>query len=185
MNFEQTHLSGSYVIKQDELIDNRGFFARYFCEAEFSNHDLNTNWVQANNSLSRDVGTVRGLHFQYPPHTEIKLVRCISGSFWDVIVDLRQGSPTYGGWFGESISAKNRWMIYVPAGFAHGTMALEPNSELLYLVSNFYRREFEGQLLWNDEDLNIDWPLKKTSISEKDARGKSLSQIEPVCVSDR
>lgn len=180
MRFIQTTLPGSYVIEQEDITDERGFFARYFCEKEFSKYDLNLKWVQANNSCSQNIGTLRGLHFQHPPSAEIKLVRCVNGSIWDVIVDLRAGSSTYGQWFGETINSENRKMMYVPRGFAHGTISLEPASELIYLVSDHYNPKCEGQLLWDDPDVNIRWPITPKLISKKDSGGQSLQQIEAI-----
>ena len=180
MIFTPTTLNGSYLIDLEERHDERGFFARYFCEDEFGSHQLNTRWVQINNSLTKQVGTVRGLHFQYQPNAEVKLVRCIRGAIWDVIVDLRDSSPTFGMWFGAELNAHNRTAMYIPTGFAHGFLTLQPNSEILYLVSNVYSPDSEGTLLWSDVNVGIEWPIAVTLISEKDMLGKSLAQIEPV-----
>jgi len=180
MKFKETSLQGNYLIDLDLLEDERGFFARYFCEKEFSNVGLNTRWVQINNSMSCDVGTLRGLHFQCPPNAEVKLVRCIRGSIWDVVVDLRKASKTYGKWFGTTLSDKNRTMIYVPKGFAHGFVSLESDSEILYLVSDFYAPETEGTLIWNDPDVGIQWPMQPKVLSGKDLQGKLLRDIDPL-----
>ena len=168
------------MIDLDLREDERGFFARYFCEKEFSNAGLNTRWVQINNSMSCDVGTLRGLHFQCPPNAEVKLVRCIRGSIWDVVVDLRKGSNTYGKWFGVTLSDKNRTMMYVPKGFAHGFVSLESDSEIFYLVSDFYAPEAEGTLIWNDPDVDIQWPIQPQALSDKDLLGRLLSDINPL-----
>ena len=168
------------MIDLDFREDERGFFARYFCEKEFSNAGLNARWVQINNSMSCDVGTLRGLHFQRPPYAEVKLVRCLHGSIWDVVVDLRKGSDTYGKWFGATLSDKNRTMMYVPKGFAHGFVSLELDSEILYLVSNFYAPETEGTLIWNDPDVGIQWPIQPQVLSGKDLQGWLLSNIRPL-----
>lgn len=165
------------MIDLDLREDERGFFARYFCEKEFSKAGLNTRWVQINNSMSHDVGTLRGLHFQHPPNAEVKLVRCIRGSIWDVVVDLRKDSATYGNWYGATLSEKNRTMMYVPKGLAHGFVTIEPNSEIIYLVSDFYAPDSEGTLIWNDPDVGIQWPIKPDVISEKDLQGGLLSDI--------
>ena len=162
------------MIDLDLLEDERGFFARYFCEKEFSNAGLNTRWLQINNSMSCDVGTMRGLHFQRPPHAEVKLVRCLRGAIWDVVVDLREASETFGRWFGATLSDQNRTMMYVPKGFAHGFISLEPDTEILYLVSEFYAPESEGTLIWNDPDVGIKWPILPQIISEKDLNGAPL-----------
>lgn len=180
MVFNQTPLRGSYLIELEKRTDNRGFFARYFCEKEFGTFGLNTRWVQINDSLSKTKGTLRGLHFQYPPNAEVKLIRCIKGAVWDVIVDIRRNSPTYGGWFGHELNEDNRTMMYVPQGFAHGFISLTENSELVYLVSSFYAPEHECTLKWDDTDLNISWPVKPEFISEKDALGLPLKIIKPV-----
>ena len=155
----------------------RGFFARAFCANEFAEHGLNTNWVQANNSLSRNSGTLRGIHFQKDPHSEVKLVRCIKGSVWDVVVDLRPNSGTSGQWFGTILSEHNRQSMYVPKNFGHGFISLEPDSEIFYLVSEFYAPSFECTLAWDDPDLNIEWPVNPSLISEKDNLGLPLEKI--------
>ncbi len=177
MIFKESHLQGNYLIDLELRSDERGFFARYFCENEFQKHGLNTRWVQINNSMSKQVGTLRGLHFQRPPHSEVKLVRCIKGSIWDIVVDLRKGSATFGKWFGSTLSEKNRTMMYVPEGFAHGFVTLEPDSEILYLVSNSYSPESEGVLLWNDPDVAINWPVTPQLLSDKDSRGDLLKNM--------
>ena len=180
MKFKDTSLPGNYLIDLDLREDERGFFARYFCEKEFSNAGLNTRWVQINNSMSCDIGTLRGLHFQRPPHAEVKLIRCLRGSIWDVVVDLRKGSDTYGKWFGVSLYDKNRTMMYVPKGFAHGFVSLESDSEILYLVSDFYAPEAEGTLIWNDPDVGIQWPIQPQVLSGKDSQGRLLRDIDPL-----
>ena len=177
MIFKESHLQGNYLIDLELRSDERGFFARYFCENEFQKHGLNTRWVQINNSMSKEVGTLRGLHFQCPPHAEVKLVRCIKGSIWDVVVDLRKGSATFGKWFGSTLSEKNRTMMYVPEGFAHGFISLEQNSEILYLVSNAYTPGAEGTLIWNEPEIGIEWPMEPVVISEKDMIGDTLKNI--------
>ena len=177
MIFEESHLQGNYLIYLELRSDERGFFARYFCENEFKKHGLNTRWVQINNSMSKEVGTLRGLHFQRPPHAEVKLVRCIKGSIWDVVVDLRKGSATFGKWFGSTLSDQNRTMMYVPEGFAHGYISLEQHSEILYLVSSTYTPAAEGALVWNDPEVRIKWPMEPVVISEKDMSGDALKNI--------
>lgn len=180
MKFTQTPLKDSYLISMEPIADERGFFSRFFCENEFSEHNLNTHWVQINNSLSIEKGTLRGLHFQYPPSVEVKLVRCIKGSIWDVIVDIRKSSNTFGNWFGAVLDENNRTMMYVPKGFAHGFISLESNSEILYLVSEFYNKENEETILWNDPTIAIKWPIIPNIISEKDLKAKKLSQVAPL-----
>jgi len=180
MIFTESHLRGNYLIDLELRSDDRGFFARYFCEREFQTHDLNTKWVQINNSLCKDSRTLRGLHFQRPPHSEVKLVRCLKGAIWDVVVDLRQDSKTFGKWFGATLSAENRTMMYAPQGFAHGFISLEANSEILYLVSSFYEPASENTLLWSDPHIGIAWPILPDLISAKDSIGSLLSEIGPI-----
>jgi len=180
MKFEQTNLKGNFIINLEKKEDERGFFARYFCEKEFSEHGLNTKWVQINNSESKEMGTLRGLHYQRGPKAEVKLIRCLKGAIWDVVVDLRNKSATYGKWFGKKLSDKNRTMMYVPKGFAHGFISLESNTEILYLVSDFYAPELEGDLIWNDPNVSIDWPIQPSVISDKDKAANSFEKIKPV-----
>lgn len=180
MKFEQTSLKGNFLINLEKKEDDRGFFARYFCEKEFSEHGLNTKWVQINNSESKQIGTLRGLHYQREPRAEVKLVRCLKGAIWDVVVDLRNKSATYGKWFGKKLSDENRTMMYVPKGFAHGFISLEPNTEILYLVSDFYAPELESDLIWNDPNVAINWPIQPTVISDKDRVANTFEKIKPV-----
>jgi len=180
MKFKKTGLNGNFLIDLEKREDRRGFFARYYCAKEFSAYGLNTNWLQINNSLSYQAGTLRGLHFQKPPYAEVKLVRCLKGAVWDVVVDLRRGSKTYGKWFGSTLSEENRSMMYVPRGFAHGFQSLMNDSEILYLVSDNYEPNAEVTLLWDDSSVNINWPMHPAVISDKDARGITLNNIEPL-----
>ena len=129
MKFTETPLAGAYLVDLEKRGDERGFFARLFCSNEFSNMNLISSFVQINTSLSENVGTLRGLHYQRPPHAEVKIVRVLSGSLWDVIVDVRLGSATFGKWFGVELSSENRTMMYVPHGFAHGFITLTANTE--------------------------------------------------------
>jgi len=168
MKFKETSLDGAYVIEIDKLLDERGFFGRLWCEKEFKFHDLNTNIVQSNVSLSKKKGTLRGMHFQKSPYQETKLVRCTKGAVYDVIIDLRPNSPTYKKWFGVKLTENDHKMIYVPENFAHGFITLEDNSEVYYLVTQFYNKEAEAGLRWNDPTFNIKWPLEVKEISEKD-----------------
>lgn len=168
MKFTALELKGAYLIDLEKREDSRGFFARYFCKDEFRRQGLETDWVQINNSMSVQPGTLRGLHFQRPPHAEVKLVRCIQGSIWDVILDIRKSSPTYGKWFGAELSSENRTMMYVPRGFAHGFISLSETSEILYLVSAPYNQKSEGTIRWNDPMHRIIWPIKPKELSKKD-----------------
>lgn len=180
MQYTETPLLGSYLINLELRADERGFFSRYFCAHEFLAQDLNTTWVQINNSLSIEAGTLRGLHFQRPPKMEVKMVRCIQGAIWDVIVDLRVNSKTFGKWFGAELTTQNRTMMYVPKGFAHGFISLRDNSEILYLVSEFYTPGAEGTLLWSDPTVAIQWPMLPKHISKKDASAIKLSEMLPL-----
>lgn len=168
MDFIQTPLEGAYLVDLNKIGDERGFFARLFCQDEFKKHGLEANIKQANNSFSVEKGTLRGLHYQLFPKEETKLVRCVRGSLYDVIVDLRPHSPTFKSAYGTVLSADNRLMLYVPKGFAHGFLTLEPNSEILYLVSEFYSKELERGIRWDDPSFDIQWPSQPTVISERD-----------------
>ena len=168
MKFNKTSLEGAYVIEVDKIEDNRGFFGRLWCEREFEEYNLNTNLVQSNISFSKFKGTLRGMHFQKSPFAETKLVRCTQGSMYDVIIDLRPESPTFKKWFGVELSAKNRKMLYVPENFAHGFITLEDNSEVYYMVTEFYNKNAEEGIRWNDPAFDIHWPQKVKVITKKD-----------------
>jgi len=180
MKFDSTMLKGNFLINLEKKEDDRGFFARYFCEKEFIDQGLNIKWVQINTSLSKQLGALRGLHYQKEPSAEIKLVRCLKGAIWDVVVDLRKHSDTYGKWFGAKLSDENRTMMYVPKGFAYGFVSLQPNTEILYLVSEFYTPNLERTLIWNDETVDINWPITPKIISDKDKNGDTLNNISPI-----
>jgi dTDP-4-dehydrorhamnose 3,5-epimerase len=168
MRFQQTPLAGSYLINLDPKEDDRGFFVRTFCTEEFSKAGLESSFIQMNHSFSKQQGTLRGLHYQLAPKQEVKVVRCIQGALWDVILDLRPDSKTFGHWFGEILSAENKKMMYVPKGFAHGFLTLSPNTEILYLVSESYCKEKERGIRWDDPQFKIAWPQKPTLLSERD-----------------
>jgi dTDP-4-dehydrorhamnose 3,5-epimerase len=185
MIFTELPLRGAYRIDLSKKEDERGFFARFFCEKEFQGKRLNTQWVQMNNSMSKLRGTIRGLHFQYPPYAEVKLVRCFRGAIWDVIVDIRKDSDTYGKWYGTELNEENRSMMYVPKGFAHGFISLTDNSEILYLVSTPYTQSAEGTLRWNDPFQGIHWPIEPVVISEKDALAKDWNSSSGVIIDQK
>ena len=174
MKFFKTPLEGAYIIELEKLEDNRGFFSRLYCSKEFNNHNLNNTFVQVNNSLSKNKGTLRGIHYQKSPMAESKLVRCISGGLYDVIVDLRANSKTYKHWFGVTLTNKNRKMIFVPEGFGHAFLTLENNTEAIYFVSQYYSPEHESGLIWNDKEIGIQWPIKPLFISDKDKNNPSF-----------
>ena len=168
MLFHATPLKDAFLVELEERGDDRGFFARLFCSEEFKKHGLEWNVAQMNNSLSEERGTLRGLHYQVAPKEETKLVRCIQGSIYDVILDIRKDSPTYGHSFGAVLSAENRQMMFVPRGFAHGFLTLADHSEILYVVSESYSQEHERGIRWDDPAFNIEWPEEPKVISERD-----------------
>jgi dTDP-4-dehydrorhamnose 3,5-epimerase len=169
MLFSETSIPGAYLIDLEKRGDDRGFFARAFCEQEFASHQLVSRFVQVNNSLSAHKGTLRGMHYQLPPKAETKLVRCIRGSLYDLILDLRPDSPSFGRSFGAELSAENRRMMYVPKGFAHGFITLEENTEAFYFVDEFYAPDRERGLRWNDSAFQLSWPIAPVVLSDKDA----------------
>jgi len=169
MIFSETILKGAFIIEPERIKDHRGFFARAWCEKEFKAHGLNSRLVQCNLSFNKTRGTLRGMHHQKAPHKEVKIVRCIRGAIYDVIIDLRPESTTYLKWIGVELTADNRKMLYVPEDFAHGYQTLTDDSEVLYQVSQFYSPESERGLHWNDPTFGIDWPeTNNLVISEKD-----------------
>jgi dTDP-4-dehydrorhamnose 3,5-epimerase len=168
MNFASTPLAGAYLIELKRIEDERGFFARSFCQNEFSEHGLNPRIAQCNVSFNRQRSTLRGMHFQVAPHEEAKVVRCTQGAIWDVIVDLRPGSPTLHKWYGVELSAASRRSLYVPEGFAHGFQTLTDDAEVLYLMSEFYHPDAGRGLRWDDPRLAISWPLPDPILSARD-----------------
>lgn len=176
MIYEETPLQGAFVIDLEKRGDDRGFFARLFCAREFAEHGLADRFVQANNSLSATHGTLRGLHYQLTPSAEVKLVRCVRGALYDVILDLRPASSTFGKAYGTELTSENRRMIYAPEGFAHGFITLEDDTETVYLVSAEYDPELERGIRWNDPMFGIQWPLEPAVISDKDC---SYADFDP------
>jgi dTDP-4-dehydrorhamnose 3,5-epimerase len=170
MKFIPLPLAGAHLIDLEKRGDDRGFFARFFCETEFAMHGLHTRFVQINNSLTAKAGTLRGMHYQLPPAAEVKVVRCIRGALHDVILDLRPRSPTFGQSFGAELSAENRTMMYVPEGFAHGFVTLAPDTEALYLVSAVYAPAAERGIRFDDQKFEIKWPVPPTELSDKDRK---------------
>jgi dTDP-4-dehydrorhamnose 3,5-epimerase len=169
MRFHATQLESAFVIDIEPIVDNRGCFARAWCEDEFRQHGIGFQTVQCNLSFNVVRGTLRGLHYQREPHAEIKLVRCTRGSIFDVAVDLRPESPTCFQWFGVELSADNHRMLLVPKGFAHGYQTLEDETEVFYQVSTPYHRESEGGIHWNDPLIGIRWPISDPVVSAKDS----------------
>jgi dTDP-4-dehydrorhamnose 3,5-epimerase len=168
MIFTACKVKDAYLIDLDRKVDDRGFFARSYCRNEFAAHGLDPNFVQCNLSFNTRRGTLRGMHYQARPNEEVKLIRCLSGAIYDVIVDLRPTSPTYKQWIGVELDADNRRMLYSPAGFAHGYLTLADNTEVLYQVSAFYSPESERAVRWNDPAFDIQWPMRPEVISSKD-----------------
>ena len=169
MRFETTSLDGVWLIHVEPVHDSRGSFARTFSADEFQAHGLETNFPQHSISFSSRKGTVRGMHFQREPHSEVKLVRCTSGAIWDVIIDIRPGSPTFGQWRGFELSDKNRRQLYVPKGFAHGFQTLGDDAQVSYLISEFYTPDAASGVRHDDPSFGIVWPLAVTALSERDA----------------
>lgn len=176
MIFTESSLAGCYIIELTPFSDDRGWFARTYCKDEFQKIGHTKEWLQMNHSFTAKQGALRGMHFQKPPYSEIKLVRCIAGAVFDVVIDLRKTSPSFMKWFGVELSAKNKKMIYIPEGFAHGFQTLTDNCELIYSHSAMYMQEAEGGLMYNDPALGIEWPLAITDISEKDKKHNLLDK---------
>ena len=168
MKFLETTLPGAYIIELTPYTDNRGLFARTFCKKEFEAIGHSKEFVQFNHSKTLKKGVLRGMHYQVPPSSEIKLIRCVRGEIYDVIVDIRKDSPTFLHHIGINLSSENMKMIYVPEGFAHGFQTLQDNTELIYHHSAYYSPQHDRGLSYNDPALNIKWPLEVNYISEKD-----------------
>lgn len=177
MHFRPLSLEGAYLIDPDPFKDDRGLFARVFCERELKEIGHTKTIVQINHSLTAQKGAVRGMHFQYAPKAEIKIVKCLAGEVFDVIVDLRKRSPSFGKWHGEKLTWDNMRMMYVPEGFAHGFQTLTENAQLLYLHTGFYTPDYEGGVRFDDTALAIDWPLPPAMISDKDRNLPLLSEL--------
>jgi dTDP-4-dehydrorhamnose 3,5-epimerase len=178
MKFIETSLAGAFILELERREDSRGFFARTFCRHEFEAHGLKATIAQANVAYNRHRGTLRGMHFQYPPHAETKLVRATRGSILDIIVDLRPESPTYLQHIAVELSAANGRSLYVPERFAHGYQALEDDTETTYQVGEFYAPGSEGGLSPFDSRLALQWPLPVTEMSDKDRASQPLADIE-------
>jgi dTDP-4-dehydrorhamnose 3,5-epimerase len=168
MRFIETKLKDAYLIEPEKFADERGFFARSWCEQEFSARGLNPNLVQCNISFNKKKGTIRGMHLQIPPFAEAKLVRCTRGAIYDVIVDLRPDAETYQQWIGVELTGENHQALYVPEGFAHGFQTLEDNTEVFYQMSAFYAPECARGFRWNDPTFQINWPEQVSVISLRD-----------------
>lgn len=179
MQIDQTSLPGVLVITPRRHGDHRGFFSESYNHKRMVEAGIEIGFVQDNHSLSAAAGTVRGLHFQTPPHAQAKLVRCGRGRLFDVAVDLRRGSPGYGRWTGVELSFENGRQLLVPAGFAHGFVTLEPDTEILYKCSDYYAPDCDAGIAWDDPEIGIDWPLSGAPLlSDKDAAAPRLAQID-------
>ena len=168
MIFRETKLKGAFIVELERLEDERGFFARTWCQREFEAHGLNPRLVQCNVSFNKEKGTLRGMHYQTAPHAEAKLVRCTRGAIYDVSIDLRPGSPTFKQWLAVELTADNHRMLYMPEGFAYGFQTLEDNTEISYQMSEFYHPECAGGVRWNDPTFGIEWPIANPILSAKD-----------------
>jgi dTDP-4-dehydrorhamnose 3,5-epimerase len=176
MEIIETNLNGLLVIKPKVFEDERGYFFESYNYQLFKQAGLDFNFVQDNQSLSQ-TGVLRGLHFQNNPNAQGKLVRVISGSVFDVAVDIRKKSPTYGQWFGLELTEQNKWMMYIPEGFAHGFATLQDFTVFSYKCTNFYNKASEDCIFWNDSDLAINWPIEKPILSDKDLLGKHMKDF--------
>ncbi len=168
MNFLPTSITGAFLIEAPKIGDNRGFFSRFYCEAEMAKAGLVNEFAQINNSVAVRPGTMRGLHYQSAPNCETKFLRCINGSVYDVIVDLRPDSPTFCKWYGVELNADNRLSIYVPKGCAHGILSTSENAEILYLTDTPYAPVSERGVRFNDPFIGIVWPIPPVEVTEKD-----------------
>ena len=177
MEVIETTLKGVVLLKPKVFEDARGYFFESYNRNAFKDAGITADFVQDNQSLSQR-GVLRGLHFQNNPFAQGKLVRVISGAVFDVAVDIRKNSPTYGKWYGQELTEKNKWMMYIPEGFAHGFATLEDNTVFSYKCTNFYNKASEDCILWNDPDLGIDWKIKDPLLSDKDLQGKLFRDFE-------
>jgi dTDP-4-dehydrorhamnose 3,5-epimerase len=174
----ETSLKDVYILDPTVFEDHRGFFMESYSKRDFEELGLYFNFVQDNHSLSVHAGVLRGLHFQLNPKAQTKAVRCLKGAIYDVVVDLRKGSPTYLKWIGVILSEYNKRQIVVPKGFAHGVLTLVPNTEIFYKVDEHYSPEHDMSIRWDDPDIGIDWPITNPILSEKDKNAPYLKEVE-------
>ncbi len=177
MKFSSTDIPGIWLIELELRSDERGFLARTYCENEFAKHGLNTRWPQCNLTLTKKRGMLRGMHFQAEPRPEIKLIRCAAGAIYDVLVDVRRNSPTFGKWQGFELTSENRRMLYVPGGIAHGFQCLTDNCEVFYQMSEFYYPDLARGIRFNDPDVSIKWPVANPVLSDRDRNLPLLTQL--------
>lgn len=176
MIIENVGIEGLKLITPEPFCDERGYFSRIFCQREMASIKENLVIAQINNSFTKKKGAIRGMHFQYPPRAEIKIVRCVKGKIFDVGVDIRNGSSTFLQWHGEVLSAENQKMLVIPEGFAHGFQTLEDDCEIIYFNTAFYSKEFESAISYKDPKIGIKWPEKITVVSEKDANHPYINE---------
>lgn len=177
VKFFPAKLDGVWLLEPEPRADERGFFARTFCEREFAAHGLNTRWPQGNLTRTRHRGMIRGLHWQAEPQPEVKLVRCSAGAIWDVVVDVRRASSTFGRWEAYELTADSGRQLYIPAGFAHGFQCLADGSEVAYLMGEFYVPELARGLRWDDPAVGIPWPVAGPVLSERDRQLPGLGEV--------
>lgn len=178
MNIQTTKLEGVLLIEVEVHQDHRGFFMESYNKHKFEAAGINYNFIQDNHSLSVEAGTLRGLHYQLDPKAQTKLVRVVAGSIYDVVVDLRKSSPTFGQWIGVILSKANKRQLLVPKGFAHGFCTIESNTQVFYKVDEYYSPEHDRGIFWNDDDLAIDWPVRTPILSDKDNKHPKLTEAE-------
>ena len=178
MQIKERKLKGVFEIDLEPHEDHRGYFLRTYDDKIFRTHGLHHNWVQENHSYSKMKDTLRGLHFQFPPHAETKLVRAVDGEIYMVFVDLRKGSSTFGHWDSITLSEDNKKMLYVPSGFALGMCTLTDHCTLLYKMGNYYAPASQGIIKWDDPDLGIEWPIANPILSERDSKAPSFKEFE-------
>jgi dTDP-4-dehydrorhamnose 3,5-epimerase len=177
MEFLITEISGLLIIKPDVFRDDRGYFFESYNQDKFDSYGLDVTFVQDNESRSKK-NVVRGLHFQVPPYEQGKLVRVVEGAILDVAVDIRRASPTFGKWSSVVLSGENKWMYWIPPGFAHGFVTLEDDTVVFYKCTNVYNKEAERSIIWNDPDLKIDWEIKDPVVSERDNKAPRFNEIK-------
>jgi dTDP-4-dehydrorhamnose 3,5-epimerase len=176
MKFNETKIKGLYVAELKPFSDNRGFFVRAYCNKELEEISIEKPIKQINHSSTSTVGTIRGMHYQNYPYSEIKMVRCISGEVFDIAVDLRKDSDTFLQWHGEYLSAENSKMMIIPEGFAHGFQVIKPNSEMLYFHTESYAQDSESGVLYNDKKIGIKWPIEVKDISDRDLKHETITE---------
>ncbi|MEH6829198.1 MAG: dTDP-4-dehydrorhamnose 3,5-epimerase [Sulfitobacter sp.] len=177
MQIEQTTLEGVLILTPQRHGDARGFFSESWNKARMEAAGLDFDFVQDNHSVSATVGTLRGLHYQSPPHAQAKLVRCGRGALWDVAVDFRAGSPTFGQWFGVDLTPENGRQLLIPAGFLHGFVTRASDTEIIYKCTDYYSPDCDGAVAWNDPDIGIDWGVETPVLSDKDAKAPKLADV--------